>query len=261
MTMKQWLSDWITLRTDLKPRTVESYTDLLARYIVPALGDASIETLSPVDITHFLADVVRTGHTRTAELLYVFMKAAFKDFPGEVNPLHRVRRPTHRQKSPEPWTDEQMAIYLAALEGHKQQLPLSLAILLGLRRGEICGLRWEDVDFTANTIRVCNQRQRLATGEIIDCAPKSESSIRVLPIPLALSAPLRRSRQLSGYVCSINTIRIRSSSQAPLCASGAASHSTARFAPHYGDFLHTSWRRYAFPSIPSRTFQLCNHRE
>lgn len=203
MTLKQWLSDWITLRTDLKPRTIESYTDLLTRYIVPALGAADVETLSPVEITHFLAEVVRTGRTRTAELLYVFLKAAFRDFPGDVNPLHRVRRPTHRQKSPEPWTDDQMAIYLAALEGHRQQLPLSLAIMLGLRRGEICGLRWEDVDFDRNVIRVCNQRQRLATGEIIDCTPKSESSIRTLPIPLALSAPLRRSRQLSGYVCSI----------------------------------------------------------
>ena len=73
--------------------------------------------------------------------------------------------------------------------------------MLGLRRGEICGLRWEDIDFKDNLIFIHRQLVRLDSGDLIECDPKSKTSTRVLPIPNGLSALLRASRQLSGRLC------------------------------------------------------------
>lgn len=203
MTLEQWLSDWLTLRTPvLKPRTLESYADLISRYVAPAIGQIDLDELRPADLTHFLATISATGHTRTAELIFVMLRAALRDV--ETDPMRRVPRPSHVQKSPEAWTDDQIAVYMAALEGHRQQLPLSLGIMLGLRRGEICGLRWTDVNFTAREIHIQNQRQRLSTGQIIDCSPKSVTSVRTIPIPDALLKLLKARRQLSGYLCNIS---------------------------------------------------------
>ena len=109
-------------------------------------------------------------------------------------------------RSPElkPRTLESYADYLSALKSHKHQLPLALGLLLGLRRGEICGLRWMDVDFHKVELHICNQRQRMASGEILDMPPKSATSNRVLPIPAALLPLLKSQRQLVGYVCKLS---------------------------------------------------------
>lgn len=202
MTLNQWLTDWLALRTPaLKPRTVESYADLIRRYVYPAIGEIPLDALNPVQIVHLLAPISAAGHTRTAELLYVMLRSALRD----LNPvlMKRVPRPAHVQQSPPAWTDDQIAAYLRALEGHRQQLPLALGLMLGLRRGEICGLRWTDVSFPEREIHIVNQRQRLGTGEIVDCSPKSRSSVRTLPIPEALMPLLRAHRQFSGYLCTI----------------------------------------------------------
>lgn len=146
-----------------------------------------------------LAPIVASGHTRTAELCFVLLKCAFAECDHPEIMLH-VKRPRHVQRRPAAWTADQMAAYMAALPGHRHGLALSLGLLLGLRRGEICGLRWQDIDFSAGTVKISNQRVRLASGDIVDGPPKSASGVRVLPLPPALFARLKAARQLSGYV-------------------------------------------------------------
>lgn len=197
-----YISDWLILRSaELRPRTLESYQDLLSRYIVPSIGSIDLAQLLPDDIRHMLAQIAGSGKTRTAELVYVMLRAAFADL--DHNPMLRIRRPAHVQRSPDAWSDDQIRQYLAALDVHRHGLALSLGLVMGLRRGEICGLRWSDIDFANGTLSVSNQRQRLASGDIVDCPPKSVTSVRVLPIPDGLLSRLRRDRHLGGYVCGL----------------------------------------------------------
>lgn len=203
MLLKTWLYDWLCLRSpELKPRTRESYEDLIARYIVPALGSVALEDLTGLEISHMLARISATGHSRTSEMCYVLLRCALRDL--DSNPMRRVKRPAHRQVSPQAWSDEDIKVYIDALADHKHRLPLLLGVLLGLRRGEICGLRWEDIDFRRELIHIVNQRQRLSTGQIVDCSPKSATSIRSLPIPQQLLPLLRANRQLAGYLCALS---------------------------------------------------------
>lgn len=205
MKVEQYLTDWLQLHAAeaaLKPRTIECYRDVLTRYVIPAIGAVDVDALDVLTVRHLLADIIADGHSRTAELVYVVMRAACRDIPGA--PLAGLRRPVHRQRRPAPWSDDQMAVYLAALQEHRHGLALSLGLLMGLRRGEICGLRWSDVDLTANVIHICNQRLRLADGRLIDAPPKSETSVRDIPIPGPLAVQLRAARgHPAAYVCGL----------------------------------------------------------
>lgn len=206
MLVSVWFADWLILHAaekQLKPRTVESYKDLIDRYVVPLIGSIEIGALSPLDIRHMLAAVIAQGKGRTAELLYTMLKCAFSEL--DSNPMLKVKRPKHVQKSPDPWNDAEMAIYTDALQNHKHGLALSLAIILGLRRGEICGLRWKDIDFEAQELHVVNQRVTLANGETIDCSPKSAASDRRIPLPPLLLSVLQARRGLPEcYLCSLS---------------------------------------------------------
>jgi integrase len=203
VTVLQWLSDWLALRAaDLRPRTVESYGDLIRRYIAPSIGAIPVDQLNPDQIRHVLAQICADGHSRTAELVFVMLKAAFADL--EPCPMRKIKRPAHVQKSPEAWSDAEISIYMSAIRGHKHGHAFALGIVLGLRRGEICGLRWQDIDFDRGLIHIVNQRQRMGNGQIVDCPPKSASSVRVIPAPEALLHYLRPFRQLAGYVCPIS---------------------------------------------------------
>lgn len=199
MTLETWLREWLDLRSaDLAPRTVESYEDLIARFVSPRIS-VEVEDLTPQIIRSALASIIREGKTRTAELLYVMLSAALREL--DHNPMLKVKRPSHRPQRVEPWSDSQMLQYMQALADHPHGLALSLGLVCGLRRGEICGLRWGDVDFTAEEIHIHNQRQRMATGQIIDTRPKSAASDRYIPIPAPLMKALRARRGLpSAYV-------------------------------------------------------------
>lgn len=203
MTVETWLNDWLSLRAaELRPRTLESYHAIINRYIIPAIGRADPNELKPDQLRHMLAEISASGKTRTAELCYVILRCASRDLDSDI--MRRVRRPSHVQVSPGAWSDQDIAIYMAALADHRHGLALSLGLVLGLRRGEICGLRWGDIDFTAAEVHICNQRYRLG-GKIVDGPPKSATSDRRLPLPAPLLSRLRASRGLPGaYVCNIS---------------------------------------------------------
>lgn len=203
MTIKVYIQDWLDLRTgEIKPRTRDQYQDLLDRYIAPAFGETDVTNLSENDIRHLLATTCAAGHTRTAELLYVMLHAALRELDS-LN-WNRIRRPRHQQHTPEAWTDAEIAQYMQALQTHPHGLALSLGLVLGLRRGEICGLRWGDIDFEAAEVHIVNQRVKLANGQIIDCTPKSPTSVRTIPIPPELMADLRKARgHPSAYLCTL----------------------------------------------------------
>lgn len=199
MLVSTYLSDWLALRSGgLRPRTVDSYSSLIRLHICPSLGHLDCSELSPDLIRSHLASIAATGHTRTSELVYVLLSAALVDLPSR--PMIGVQRPSHIQHTPDAWSDGQIAVYVAALPDHPHGVALGLAILCGLRRGEVCGLRWCDVDMADRMLYIRNQRYRLDSGQIVDGPPKSRSSVRAVPIPDELMVWLRRRRGVAGYV-------------------------------------------------------------
>ena len=200
MTTRDFLLSWLSARSPgLRARSVESYQSIICLHINPVIGSVPTDQLGPDHIRAVLSRA--SGLSRTAELCFVVCRAALADLPGQ--PMRGVTRPAHIQRTPEPWSDDQIAVYLSALADHPHGLAPALGLSCGLRRGEICRLRWSDVLWDESTIQITNQRIRLSSGQIVDAPPKSRAGARPVPVPGPLMDRLRAARQLSGYIDSI----------------------------------------------------------
>lgn len=214
--VNEWLSDWVSLRScALAARTVESYRDLIARYIAPALGGLDLAALGAADMQRLIASICAAGHVRTAQLVLVLIRAACRDavMAGYLaaDPTARVLRPRHVRADPRFMTADQMQIFAHWCIGAPWGHAWLLAMLCGLRRGELAGLRWSDVDLTAGVLHIRNQRQRIAGRGVIDCPPKSAAGRRDIPLPADLGrllALVKRRQAAQGTVCGFSAVYV-----------------------------------------------------
>lgn len=191
MTVAQWFSQWIELRAAaLAPRTLECYRDQLRLHIAPAIGARKLTALKPEHISRMLSDLIAAGQSRTAQLCFVLVRAALtaavRDRRIRHNPCDALSPPRHRPAPPKWWTPEELRTFVAKTAHSPFCAAWQLALCCGLRRGELIGLRWLDVDRSAGLLRIRNQRQRITGVGVIDAPPKSASGVRDIPIPPGL---------------------------------------------------------------------------
>lgn len=195
-TVAGHLTGWLSARvTTLAPRTTECYNSLITLHIIPALGHRRLHKLRPKHIQRLLASLCADGHTRTAVLCYVLLNMALRDTAASTTMVD-VPRPLHRPRPAAWWSPDELRAYLAASPSEQWRLCWLLALCCGLRRGELAGLRWCDVDLDAGVLRIRNQRQPIAGRGIVDGPPKSASGVRDLPIPVPLLEALSTARLL-----------------------------------------------------------------
>lgn len=201
--VNDWLQQWLQLRSgNLRPRTVEQYRRLIGH--AAPIGGKKLHKLKAEHVQKLLSAIMAEGHGRTAEQLYVLLRTAMRQAVqlGRIDkdPMTGVMRPVHRAAPHSVWSPEEQRAVMRALRGDPYQLEILLGLLCGLRRGEICGLRWSDVDLRAGIIHIRQQRQRQADGLLHDVAPKSDAGRRDIPVPRALRAPLAARAAIGGYV-------------------------------------------------------------
>lgn len=193
MTVEEWMTAYLALRApDLAPRTLEQYQDLTTRYIVPAIGAIPLEDLRPLAIAQLLAPI-SAQHPRSAQLVHRLLSTALRCAVAygliEVSPVAAVAAPRHRRADPR-WLDADTArALLTRTVGSRWHIAWSLALCLGLRRGELAGLRWGDIDLDKRLLTVSQQVQ-IVGGRIVTGPPKSDAGLRSLPLPASLSAEL-----------------------------------------------------------------------
>ncbi|WP_418375852.1 site-specific integrase [Agathobaculum sp.] len=110
------------------------------------------------------------------------------------NPMRAVSPPKKRQREAKLYTPEQPGILLDKAVGTRLELPVFICAYLGLRRGELCGLRWSDVDLEHQTITIENARTQAGKKEI-EKGTKTASSTRTLYLPDTLCDMLKAARE------------------------------------------------------------------
>lgn len=244
MHMEDWTIRWLRMQR-IKPRTRESYESLLRLYILPTLGRIDLAELSAEAIQVAIAAPLAAGHGRTAEQVYTLLvqlcRAAVRAGHIPASPMDTVLRPYHVPTPTAWWAPEDAARFLRlrqlALDPHI--VVWVLALCCGLRRGELCGLQWQDIDLDQCTIRVARQRITLADGRTVAAPPKSQSSARTLAISADLAAWLAGQRPAAG-----GYVAISCKSGRPITPSG----------------LDSAWRRAVHAAgIPPITLHGCRH--
>ena len=110
------------------------------------------------------------------------------------NPMRAVSPPKTRQREAKFYTPEQLGVLLAKAVGTRLELPMFICAYLGLRRGELCGLRWSDVDLEHHTITIENTRTQAGKKEI-EKGTKTASSTRTLYLPDTLCDMLKAAKE------------------------------------------------------------------
>ena len=202
VTLTDWVKSWIDRRSiRLAASTISGYRGHLRKYITfSSVGGMAIDQITDVDLTMLLSPVIGAGHTRAAQLLQILIGAALRDAVRRriipYNPMDWVDRIEHKATMTA-WLQPNQArtlIATAKSDGDPLYVAWLLGICCGLRRGEIMGLMWTDVDLPRCMIHV--QHQRIAIdGRTLTTAPKTAAGRRDVPIAGMVADALRASRQ------------------------------------------------------------------
>ncbi|WP_406338730.1 tyrosine-type recombinase/integrase [Streptomyces sp. NBC_00649] len=197
--LADWLPYW--LENVIKPRrkrtTYAKYEVHVRLYLVPMLGTKQLESLSVADVRRFLNRLEREATAATAKESHKVLRSALSAACREElitrNVVSLVEPPQVESRDLSPWSLDETLDFLTAARKDPLYAAFVLAIALGFRRGEIVGLRWQDVDLEKRVIRVRKQRQRVG-GEAYDDDPKGRRRKQALPLPAICVAPLRWQR-------------------------------------------------------------------
>jgi integrase len=206
-TVQQFLDTWLAqiVVPHSRVRTAESYAQIVRLYLVPHLGGQQLSKLTPEHVQAMINALAASGSAdgsplapRTVQYVRAVLRRAlaqalkWNQVSRNVATLVEVPRPVKHQIAP--LTPAQGTLLLAIVTGHRLEVLYRVALSLGLRKGEVLGLRWDDVDFAARMLRVTGAVQRQG-GKLARTAPKSESSIRTLAVPDVLLTLLRAHQQ------------------------------------------------------------------
>ena len=199
MKLAEWLPYW--LDNIVKPRrkrtTAAKYEVHVRLYLVPMIGSKRLESLSVADVRKFVVALENKTSAATAKeshrVLRTALTAACREELVTRNVATLVEPPTVADRDLDPWSLDETLDFLTAARKDPLYAAFVLAIALGFRRGEIVGLRWENVDLDKREIRVRTQRQRVG-GEVYEDDPKGRRRKQTLPLPGICVAPLRWQR-------------------------------------------------------------------
>lgn len=161
-------------------------------------------TLGVADVRRFLVRLEKDTTAATAKESHRVLRSALSSACREElitrNVAKLVEPPRTDNRELKPWTLDETLDFLAASRKDPLYAAFVLAIAMGLRRGEIIGLRWSDLDLDNRVLYVRQQTQR-RRGVLYDDDPKSRRR-RVVPLPALCIAPLRwhRMRQAAARV-------------------------------------------------------------
>ncbi|MBI4504010.1 MAG: site-specific integrase [Chloroflexi bacterium] len=203
----QFLAEWLhAVRASVRPKTYDAYALFVRRHIAPALGHIRLTALAPQQVQTFLNDRMAAGLSpRTVKHLHAVLRRALNQavrwglVARNVATVVDVPRPERHEIRP--LTPEEAQRLLKAVRGDRLEALYTLALYVGLRQGELLGLRWQDVDLERAELRVVQALQR-AGGQLRLVEPKSAQSRRALALPGPVVAALKehRKRQLAEHL-------------------------------------------------------------
>ena len=223
MLYKEWLSNWLEnyVQPSAKRRTYTRYKEIVGQHIIPQLGNLKLSEITPYVLQCYVTELLKSGNLRTGKglsansvnsiitVIQNTLKMAYSigivsEYVGD-----KIKRPRISEKKIECFSmSEQKKIEQYILnEENTRFFGVLLCLYAGLRIGELLALEWSDIDMSKGELRVsktCHygKDENGVFGRITD-TPKTQSSIRIIPIPKQLMPHLRKIKKKS---CSTHVV-------------------------------------------------------
>ena len=197
------VDEWLpAVKPKLRPSTWASYRTNTKAHVVQVLGELKLQGLTPLQLNLFYAHLLENGRRRgggglspkTVRNIHVMLHRALKDavrwgyMPRNI--ADAVDPPVGRSAERHVWTPEQLGAFLEHVRADRLYALWLLVATTGMRRGELAGLRWADINF-ANA-RVSPQRPRVVVDHAVQISePKTAKGRRALALDPATLAVLR----------------------------------------------------------------------
>jgi len=209
VTVEGWLKKYLDVYCrDREQTTLDGYRNYIYKHIIPELGKVKLAELKPLHIQKFYNSEREKGFkNKTILQEHRIMHRAFKkavvDGLMARNPCDGVDIPSPEEYEPTIYTEEQFAKLLQKLKGHRMEAIILLAGMCGLRRGELLGLSWGDIDLDAAVLHIRNNVVPTSAGTITK-QPKNKTSARDVAIPSVIIPTLKRLRGLGKLYVKLN---------------------------------------------------------
>jgi integrase len=202
-TTAEYLNWWCEtiLPGSVKDSTADSYRWVVAHYVIPHVGREALAKLQPQDVVGMLRALERDGLSpRTRRYTRAVLRRALAQAErwGMIarNPAALVDTPRlNGTKLDDALTVEEAHALLEAARGDRLEALVTVALAVGLRKGEALALRWRDVDLDGGTLTVTGTlKRRVGLGLVVD-SPKTDNGRRTVPLPQVCIDALREHRR------------------------------------------------------------------
>ena len=179
ITFKRWLDEWLEIkRKEITISTFLDYSFRLNKHVVPLIGEMPLSKITPATIRSVIN---KTTGDRNKKYIYTLLNAilqqAYVDGILRRNPCIAVKSPKYKKTEKSIISEREFNLLLSFAKSKQYKNMFILAYYTGMRRAEICALRWKDVDFTDKIILITSAAKK-AQGGYITGEPKTENSIR-----------------------------------------------------------------------------------
>jgi len=198
-TVAAFLADWLenTVKGSVRDRTHEDYETIVRLHLVPTLGKTVLTKLTPQDVQRMMTTKRKEGlsprsvaHIRN--ILGIALAKAVRWRLVPFNAASLTEPPRVERFIPHTITPDHARAFLDTVKDTRHEALYVVALTLGLRQGEVLGLRWKDVNLDTGTLTVRMQLQR-GSGVLVE--PKTDRSRRTLALPTMTVDALKQHRK------------------------------------------------------------------
>ena len=214
MTLGEWLDKWLDeyMIFTIRESTLDSYRAMVKNQVKPFIGGKQIASLTTADMQKFYNKIKKEGRVREHPIhgktladsmvrgvhmmLHEALDTAVKERLIAKNPTNGTTVPKCNYPEKQILGDSQLDTFLEAIKGEEYwDAFFYVEVMTGLRRGEICGLKWQDINFEENKLQVKRSVSVKKGGGVSIGETKTETGVRSILMPPSVAEVLQNRKQ------------------------------------------------------------------
>lgn len=214
MTLGEWLDKWLDeyMIFTIRESTLDSYRAMVKNQVKPFIGSKQISSLTTADMQKFYNKIKKEGRVREHPIhgktladsmvrgvhmmLHEALDVAVRERLLVKNPTNGTTVPKCNYPEKQILGDSQLDTFLEAIKGEEYwDTFFYVEVMTGLRRGEICGLKWQDINFEENKLQVKRSVSVKKGGGVSIGETKTETGVRSILMPPSVAEVLQNCKQ------------------------------------------------------------------